>query len=90
MKPVEFLTQTYVLGAPKEWDHDTQPCGALPVRVERTEATARNDVVTAVSHWKPSADELEMLRRGACVRLSVVCAMHPPVFVDVAFTDVLP
>lgn len=38
---------------------------------------------TMVSAWKPTADELEMLKEGGSVHLHIIGTVHPPVMLTV-------
>lgn len=67
-----------VLGAPKGWDQDHVPCGALPIT--RTEV---DGVPAVVSYWMPSADELQALNAGRPIALWIVGGNMPPVALTV-------
>lgn len=51
----------------------------LPVRKDK----ADDGTTVLVSSWKPSAEELERLNKGAPVYLAVYGSFHPPVRLDV-------
>lgn len=72
MKPIEFEQQTTVLGPPRGWARGE--CGALPVQM--VEGTLQ-------SYWKPTPEEIEALKNGGHIRLTVHSHAHPPVWVDV-------
>ena len=70
---------TRLLGAPAGWQPSTQgPCGHLAIRDEPTSAGPG-----MTSAWEPTPDELDRLKRGAPVLLTVLGAVHPPVDVRV-------
>jgi hypothetical protein len=70
---------TRTLGAPWNWDNAKQgKCGSLPIRDIETTAGA-----TMESAWHPTPEEIEALRNGAPVILSVVGHIHPPVMLSV-------
>jgi hypothetical protein len=73
---------THVLGAPKEWDVEKHGhCGRLAVRVEKT--TAGEGMTSA---WFPTPEEIERIRKGAPVYLTIIGAVHPPVAMAVGPT----
>lgn len=85
MKPVEFVGQTHLFGAPQGWDQKRDGiCGVLPIRIECAER-----VPDCISYWKPSREELAALIAGAHVRLSVVGG-QPPVWIGVEQIEELP
>jgi hypothetical protein len=69
---------TRVLGAPKNWDQEKLPCGALPILDVETPAGPQ-----MVSAWEPTPDEVAKIVAGAPVYLSVIGVAHPPVAVFV-------
>lgn len=74
MKIVQHKTSNHVLGDPPNWDHKELPCSALPVRV---------DDVCLTSHWKPSESEIEQLKNGGFIALSIFGRVHPVVSIFV-------
>jgi hypothetical protein len=70
---------TRTLGAPPGWDHDKQgQCGHLAIRDVMTMAgTAMQSV------WFPTPGELERLKAGAPVYLTILGLVHPPVAMEV-------
>lgn len=44
-------------------------------------------VPAMVSHWRPSAAELQVLNSGGCVTLWVCGVVHPPVAVSVETSE---
>jgi hypothetical protein len=70
---------TRVLGAPKGWDRETQgPCGGLVIRDDLTTAGP-----SMTSAWFPTSDEIERIRNGAPIYLTVIGIIHPPVAMSV-------
>jgi hypothetical protein len=70
---------TRVLGAPKDWNRDANgPCGNLPIRDEAT--TAGPGMTSA---WFPTPEEIERIKDGAPIYLTVLGSVHPPVDVSV-------
>lgn len=74
MKAVEHITNNRIIGAPVDWDHSRAACPGLPV-------TDREmfGLPVMVSFWKPTEEEIEALKAGAMIALTVVGAVHPPV-----------
>lgn len=66
-----------VLGAPP--GATIEQCTALPVRRVQYE----DGTPAVVSYWKPTEDELTLLRMGCTVRLIVHGHTHAPVHVGV-------
>ncbi len=68
---------TRVLGKPKDWDesHPDQRCGALAV----LDIPPGQGGPAMVSAWFPTPDEVERLRQGQPVYLSIFGTGHPPV-----------
>lgn len=66
---------TRALGAPADWDKNSQgPCGTLLVRDEKT--TAGEAMVSA---WFPTPEEIERMKQGAPIYLTLMGRIHPPV-----------
>lgn len=88
MKPVEFVGQTLVLKPPAGHDNATAATkvGGLPVLL----MCDGDGYAQIVSCWKPSPEELAQLAAGAVIRLVVMSAAMPPVWVDVAEAEILP
>lgn len=74
MTPVMHSTNNRIIGAPADWDHSKVACPGLPV-TDREMFGHR----VMVSFWKPTEEEIEALKAGAMVALSVVGTVHPPV-----------
>jgi hypothetical protein len=56
----------------------------LPVRDEiRSTSVDGPETPVMVTAWEPTPDELERLNKGACVHLSVLGTVHPPVLLEV-------
>lgn len=78
MTPATHPSNTRTLGAPKDWDHSKGACSALPI----TDSTLCG-IPCAVSFWRPSPAELELLNTGGSVSLWVTGQNMPPVAVEV-------
>lgn len=75
----KILAATRTLGKPKDWDNTLDgECVGLPIR-----DGLFNGSSAMYSAWKPDAEDLAALNRGACVILAVCGSMHPPVSVMV-------
>jgi hypothetical protein len=79
MNKAQHRSNNGVLGAPAGWDQAALPVDALPIT-----RTTYDGVDAIVSFWRPTPDEVEALRRGAVVMLSVIGTSMPPVAVGVA------
>lgn len=78
MKVIYIDGYTNVLGAPQDWNPETNgECFGLPVR-----QAPYGDTVEFTSAWQPSPDELAALAGGAPILLRVVGG-HPPVSIHV-------
>lgn len=79
MIPARIEQATRFLGAPADWDEARDGhCGTLPV------ADAADETGPfMVSMWEPLPDELERLKAGAMVVLTVRGRCHPPVGIQV-------
>lgn len=71
---IQHPTNNGVLGAPKGWDQQQLPVGALPVT-----QCQENGVPCTLSFWRPTAGGLELLNAGQPVVLQIVGPYHPPV-----------
>ena len=70
---------TRVLGAPIDWDKGAQGgCGGLPVRDDAT--TAGPGMTSA---WFPTMEEIERIKAGAPIHLTVLGTVHPAVSMSV-------
>lgn len=70
---------TRVLKAPSDWDRDKDGhCGGLPIRDEPT--TAGQGMTSA---WFPTPEEIERIKDGAPIYLTVLGTVHPPVSMGV-------
>lgn len=67
-----------VLGAPAGWDQDALPCGALPITRGSIDGQP-----AILSYWRPSAEEIVQLARGAAVCLCVLGSTMAPVALSV-------
>lgn len=77
MRSVRHQTSNAVLAAPPGLG--TDQCDALPV----TRITFADGPEGVVSFWRPNDEELALLAKGACVRLTVLGVTHPPIAVGV-------
>ncbi len=69
---------TNVLGEPKDWDRRANgEVFGLPVKIE-----PHGDTISATSAWKPTAEEMGALQKGAPIHLRVIGG-QPPVSVYV-------
>jgi hypothetical protein len=68
-----------VFGAPKGWDQQELPCGALPV----TKQTIAEVGPVMVSFWRPSDEEILQLARGGLITLWIHGEVHPVVGIGV-------
>lgn len=66
------------LGPPKGWDHFALPCAALPIKREVIQG-----MDTVATFWKPSAEELAMLKAGGSICLTVIGSTMAPVSLSV-------
>lgn len=68
---------TRVLGKPIDWDqeHPDTSCGSLPI----LDVGPEHGGPFMVSAWFPSPEEVERLRAGQPIYLSVYGSVHPPV-----------
>ena len=79
MEVVKLEGMNRELSPPAGWDKEKHgECSPLPVFAE---VVAGN--VTMTSAWKPNAEELAHLVRGAAVALVVYGTVHPPVAIGV-------
>lgn len=76
MNLIQHPSNNLVLEAPRGHDQSTLPVLALPVT--RTEIEG---VTCVQSYWLPDPDELEALKAGAPVVLSIMGTTMPPVMV---------
>lgn len=76
MQHINFVGATHVMGPPTNWQSDVE-CQPLIVREE-------NGIVTSV--WKPTTEEIEMLRAGASICLHV-WGGQPPVQILTEFVE---
>jgi len=69
------------LMAPRDWDAERDgECGELAIRAEEQSGGA----LTLASAWKPSLEELALLKRGSAVILTVWSRQHPAVALGVS------
>lgn len=67
-----------VLGAPAGWDQEQLPCDAVAI----TRSTVEG-MPCVSTFWRPTPEEVEMLKAGGLVVLSVIGHTMPPVMLDV-------
>ena len=79
MQPINFAGANHLMGPPKDRSSPV-PCDPLVVRIE-------GNTVTSV--WKPTTQEIEMLRAGAMICLHVYGG-QPPVQILAEFVEELP
>lgn len=77
MIPARIANATRTLGQPVDWDAET-PVGTLWIRDEMVEG-----VNFMRSAWTPTPAELDRLRTGATVILSIAGVSHPVVNMEV-------
>jgi hypothetical protein len=80
MRFIQHKTNNHVFGAPKGWDQKALDVGALPVTISKGE----DGLTVMSSFWKPDAEEIAAILRGAPVVLQVVGQTHPIVGVYVS------
>lgn len=79
MMPGRIPNATRRLGAPADWDKGKQgACVGLAIRDDTTTA---GPGMTSV--WHPTPEELERLKAGAGVYLTVLGMVHPPISMSV-------
>ena len=80
MTPIKFVGATLVLGAPRDWNHETQGgCGLLHVMVK--------DDGEYISRWTFTEDEREQIAKGADIFLHVFSGSNmtqPPVMLQLS------
>ena len=72
MKPLKLINKTRVLEQSQE--------GLLPLEIEDVELSGVN---LMNSCWSLSENEIEMLKNGGAIKLSIVGTIHPPVLLMV-------
>ncbi len=75
---IRHPTTNHEFGTPNVWDHSNVPCDTLPVTL-----TTCEDLPAILSYWKPTPNELFMLRNGASVCLTILGTSMPPVILTV-------
>lgn len=78
MRPTFTRNKTITYKPPENWDQQTDgPCGDLEVRVQ---THGDNRLPELVSTWKPDAEDIKMLNKGAVIELYIVThGAQPPV-----------
>lgn len=79
MEAIKVQGMNRDLQPPPDWNPETQgECVPLPVFAE-----VQNGNLLMTSAWQPNEDELEALRRGQPVALTIYGQYHPPLAVGV-------
>jgi ABC-type cobalt transport system substrate-binding protein len=66
-------------GPPADWNEDVHgPCGTLEIADLSTTSGPYME-----SLWRPTADELEALNRGATIQLGIRGTVHPVIYMGV-------
>lgn len=79
MEIIKLAGMNRELQPPKDWNPETDgECAPLPVFAEVVDGH-----MVMTSAWKPSAEELEQLNKGAAVALVIYGTIHPPVALGV-------
>lgn len=75
MLPVRINGATRVLGAPPDWNPDTQgPCCGLAIRDDLVD-----QMPYMTSAWEPTPADLAVLNAGGRIMLRIAGGGHPPV-----------
>lgn len=79
MITARIIGHTRYLGAPVGWEPEKHgPCGHLAVRDISTHAGPAMQ-----SAWEPTPSEIERIKAGASIILTVIGSVHPPVALTV-------
>ena len=77
MIPVKTARTTHDLGRPATWNEERDgKCMSLPVVRDNAENVW-------MSYWQPSPQDVEKLRNGAMIKLTVFGIGQPPVAIEV-------
>ncbi|MHA7322847.1 hypothetical protein [Burkholderia pseudomallei] len=77
MTPIKTARTTHDLGRPVGWNDDRDgKCKSLPV-------VRDNEQNVWMSYWQPSQEDIEKLRNGATIKLTVFGIGQPPVAIEV-------
>lgn len=75
MQPLRTAECNVLLGAPSDWDENTDgECVALPIH---------QNGVYMHSFWQPSEQDIANILAGVPIRLTIVGGAHPPVAINV-------
>lgn len=76
------ITQaTREIGRPADWDDALDgPCGSVHVRDEIDALSGCNVMWTL---WKPTAEELDVLRGGGMLKLGIMGRIHPVIRMEI-------
>lgn len=77
MQRTQHPSNNAVLGAPPGMSIDQ--CSALPI----TRLVYSDGTPAVASFWKPTPDELERIKQGMAIRLTVLGHTHPPLLIEV-------
>lgn len=90
MNATQHISNNAVLGAPA--DVSIEDCSALPITrvIFKVEPEQKIPGEAVVSFWKPTVIELELLKAGKSVRITVWGATHPPIAIGVEFDGCYP
>lgn len=72
MTPVEISNATRVLAKDQDEYLNLHICDQV--------VDGQNNMI---SLWQPNADDLEMIKNGGLIKLSIVGQIHPPVWVEI-------
>jgi hypothetical protein len=91
MRGTKTRGETHTFTPPANWDEAKDgPCGNLSIRCE---SYGERDLVTLVSTWKPSAEDIAHFNRGGVLELSLITTNLPPAgmrVVDPVVADAAP
>lgn len=82
MNHTRHPSNTRVLNAPLNWNHDQLPVDALAITDHHFDG-----VPCVSSFWQPDADEMAALNQGSMVMLTVVGGTMPPVALAVTVPE---
>lgn len=81
MKAVDLSGRTRAVGAPLNWDYEKDgDCNVLPVR---DGVDPDNGFSTMTSAWMPCPEEIEALKHGLPILLTIFGTGHPVVSLGV-------
>lgn len=81
MIPWSIRDKTREFGKPADWDETLDgPCGSIKIRDEIDVQTGMN---VMYSLWKPTPEELEVLKGGGLIMLGIMGTVHPVIQIEV-------